>query len=53
MIIKRCQGHFDPSIFRDSYQEALRELIEAKMRGLLVKPKPAGNRARLWISWRR
>ena len=38
-IIKRRSGHFDPTIFRDRYQEALRELIEAKMKGLPVKPK--------------
>jgi DNA end-binding protein Ku len=38
-IIKRRSGHFDPATFRDRYQEALRELIEAKMRGLPVKPK--------------
>jgi DNA end-binding protein Ku len=38
-IIKRRSGHFDPSTFRDRYQEALRELIEAKMRGRPVKPK--------------
>jgi DNA end-binding protein Ku len=37
MIIKRKAGTFDPSTFRDRYQEALRELIEAKMRGLPVK----------------
>ena len=38
-IIKRRSGHFDPATFRDRYQEALRELIEAKMKGLPVKPK--------------
>jgi DNA end-binding protein Ku len=38
-IIKRRSGHFDPATFRDRYQEALRELIEAKMNGLPVKPK--------------
>ena len=38
-IIKRRSGHFDPAAFRDRYQEALRELIEAKMKGLPVKPK--------------
>ena len=38
-IIKRRSGHFDPTTFRDRYQEALRELIEAKMKGLPVKPK--------------
>ena len=39
MIIKRRSGHFDPTTFRDRYQEALRELIEAKMKGLPVTPK--------------
>ena len=38
-IIKRRRGHFDPVTFRDRYQEALRELIEAKMKGLPVTPK--------------
>jgi DNA end-binding protein Ku len=40
MILQRRAGHFDPSTFRDRYQEALRELIEAKMRRLPVKAKP-------------
>ena len=39
MIIKRRSGHFDPTTFRDRYQEALRELIEAKLKGLPVRPK--------------
>jgi DNA end-binding protein Ku len=38
-IIKRRSGRFDPATFRDRYQEALRELIEAKMKGLAVEPK--------------
>jgi DNA end-binding protein Ku len=38
-IIKRRSGHFDPATFRDRYQEALRELIEAKMKGLPVTPR--------------
>jgi DNA end-binding protein Ku len=38
-IIKRRSGHFDPATFRDRYQEALRELVEAKMKGLPVNPK--------------
>ena len=38
-IIKRRSGRFDPTTFRDRYQETLRELIEAKMNGLPVKPK--------------
>jgi len=46
MIIKRRSGHFDPAAFRDRYQDALRELIEAKMKGLpvrlkeIAKPRP-------------
>ena len=41
MIINRRAGHFDPSTFRDRYQEALHALIEAKIRGLPVKARPA------------
>lgn len=41
MIIQRRAGHFDPSSFRDRYQDALRDLIEAKMRGVPVKRRPA------------
>ena len=32
-------GTFDPSTYRDRYQEALRELIEAKLKGLPIKPR--------------
>jgi DNA end-binding protein Ku len=38
-IIKKRNGIFDPGTYQDRYQEALRELIEAKMKGLTVKPK--------------
>jgi DNA end-binding protein Ku len=38
-IIDRRSGHFDPTAFRDRYQEAPRELIEAKIKGLPVRPK--------------
>ena len=38
-IIER-RAEFDPASFRDGYQEALRALIEAKMKGLPVTPKP-------------
>jgi DNA end-binding protein Ku len=38
-IIRRRGGSFDPETFRDRYQEALRELIEAKVKGLPVRPK--------------
>jgi DNA end-binding protein Ku len=40
-IIKQRTGTFDPSTYRDRYQEALRELIEAKMKGLTIKPREA------------
>jgi len=43
MIIKRKAGTFDPSTFRDRYQEALRNLIEAKIRGLPVKARDAAQ----------
>jgi len=38
-IIKQRTGTFDPSTYRDRYQEALRELIAAKMKGVAIKPK--------------
>jgi DNA end-binding protein Ku len=38
-IIKQRTGTFDPSTYRDRYQDALRELIEAKMKGLTIKPR--------------
>lgn len=38
-IIRRRFGSFDPATFRDRYQEALRDLIEAKIKGLPVRPK--------------
>ena len=34
LIMKRAAGDFDPAQFRDRYQDALRELIEAKVKGL-------------------
>jgi DNA end-binding protein Ku len=36
-IIAQRTGAFDPSAYKDRYQEVLRELIEAKMKGLTVK----------------
>jgi DNA end-binding protein Ku len=38
-IIAQRTGKFDPSGFRDRYQEALQELIEAKMKGVAIKPR--------------
>jgi DNA end-binding protein Ku len=38
-VIAQRTGIFDASTYRDRYQEALRELIEAKVKGLPVKPR--------------
>jgi DNA end-binding protein Ku len=38
-IIAQRTGTFDPTTYRDRYQEALQQLIEAKMKVLTVKPK--------------
>jgi DNA end-binding protein Ku len=38
-IITRRAGNFDPTAFRDRYQEALRALIETKLKGLPIKPR--------------
>src|SRR3954467_9105435 len=38
-IIKQRTGNFDPSTYHDRYQEALRELIEAKMKGVTIEPR--------------
>ena len=41
VIMNRAAGEFEPSQFRDRYQDALRELIEAKIKGLpRQKPRP-------------
>jgi DNA end-binding protein Ku len=40
-IIRQRTGKFDPSTFRDRFQEALRELIEAKVKGIAIAPQPA------------
>ena len=38
-IIRQRTGHFDPSTYRDRYQDALQQLIEAKTKGLTIKPR--------------
>ena len=38
-IIRQRTGTFDPSIHHDRYQDALRALIEAKLRGLPIRPR--------------
>jgi DNA end-binding protein Ku len=44
-IIRQRTGEFDPRTFRDRYQDALRELIEAKMKGLTIKPRAVSTPA--------
>jgi hypothetical protein len=38
-VIGQRTGHFDPSTYCDRYQEALQQLIEAKTKGLTIKPR--------------
>jgi DNA end-binding protein Ku len=38
-IIERRTGAFDPETFRDRYQDALHELVEAKTKGLERAPR--------------
>src|SRR5207302_1631851 len=38
-IIKQRTGNFDPSIYCDRYQEALQQLIAAKMKGVTIEPR--------------
>jgi DNA end-binding protein Ku len=38
-IIRQRTGNFDPSTYHDRYQEALQQLIEAKMKGLTIEPR--------------
>ena len=39
IIIQQRRGTFDPSTHRDRYQDALRALIEAKLKRLPLKPR--------------
>ncbi|HEX3953128.1 MAG TPA: Ku protein [Stellaceae bacterium] len=43
-IIKRKTREFDPSQFKDKYQDALRELIAEKMEGKQIPPKEPERR---------
>ncbi len=40
-IIRHRTGKFDPRTFRDRYQEALQQLVEAKLKGFTIEPQPA------------
>ena len=42
-IVEQQSGDFDPSEFRDRYEDALRALIEEKHKGKPVKPAKAAN----------
>jgi DNA end-binding protein Ku len=43
-IVEQQSGDFDPSEFRDRYEDALRALIEDKRKGKPVRPtKPAND----------
>lgn len=39
-IIEKMKGEFDPGFFTDRYQDALQELVQAKVKGLPVKEQP-------------
>jgi DNA end-binding protein Ku len=39
-IIDKMKGDFDPDFFKDRYQDALQELVQAKVKGLPVKEQP-------------
>jgi DNA end-binding protein Ku len=39
-IIEKMKGDFDPDFFKDRYQDALQELVQAKVKGLPVKEQP-------------
>jgi DNA end-binding protein Ku len=39
-IIRQRTGNFDPSTYRDRYQAALQQLIEAKMKGRTIEARP-------------
>ena len=42
-IIERRAAKFDPGTFRDRYQDALRELVDAKTKGLERAPREVGE----------
>ena len=46
-IIERRSGTFQPVSFRDRYQDALRELVEAKTKGLATTPRAIAEPAKV------
>jgi non-homologous end joining protein Ku len=47
-IIAQQHGSFDPSEFRDRYEEAVRDLIEAKADGASWSPGRNSRRRAMW-----
>jgi DNA end-binding protein Ku len=39
-IIEKMKGDFDPEFFTDRYQDALQELVQAKVKGLPMREQP-------------
>jgi DNA end-binding protein Ku len=39
-IIEKMKDEFDPAFFKDRYQDALQELVQAKVKGLPIKEQP-------------
>jgi DNA end-binding protein Ku len=51
-IIEQHSGQFDPARFVDRYEEALREVMERKMKGRPIKVLLPKLAKRTWsISW--
>lgn len=48
-IIERRSGAFEPASFRDRYQDALRELVEAKTKGLATTPRAVAEPPKVTI----
>ena len=46
-IIERLSGAFEPASFRDRHKEALRELVEAKTKGLATTPRAIAERPKV------
>jgi DNA end-binding protein Ku len=42
-IIERRKATFDPATFRDHYQDALRELVESKLKDVTQAPRPVAE----------
>jgi DNA end-binding protein Ku len=46
-IIERRKGAFDPVEFHDTYQDALRGLVENKLKGIVTAPRPFAEPAKV------